>query len=56
MPNLTIMNRNLVAMGKKYQRAKLPAIHLKGRLNSDFYVNTLIKKGSKKLLQGLGIN
>ena len=40
---------------KKYQKkviksAKLFGIHLKGRLNFDFYVSTLTKKTSRNLM------
>ena len=58
MPKLTInlMNRNLVVVEKIIKRTELLRIHLEGRLNFDVYINMLIKKVSKKLLQRFAIN
>ena len=39
------MKSNLIAVNKNYQKRK---IHLEGKQNFDFYINTLIKMAGKE--------
>ena len=47
--NLSVKSKSKEQMNQKSKRANLLKIHLEGKLNFDFYINTLIKKLEKNV-------